>query len=333
MRTEQLAEELADEQVDEHISSPGEVLREERLRQNLGEKDVADKLHITIHYLKAIESNSYEKLPGAIFVKGYIKSYAELLKLDSNRLLELYVEHTNRQLEKEKEKTLIQVKRRRDRNRPWVIVSVIGFIGGFTGLWAYNNFLPANDPVVIAPAISEPAPAEAPSASSSENTPVQSPINEQAAILIPLTENSGIAAGVQELSNDAVDTTSDDLIAALTALADDAREDETSLEPLVPPLGEVTEPSDRVIEIFAAGSDVLRIAFSGESWVEVNDEGQNQIYRDIRGAGDILEITGSAPFYILLGDAPFTNLTFNGTEIDVSDDIRIDNSARLTVGL
>ena len=154
MRTEQLAEELADEQVDEHISSPGGVLREERLRQNLGEKDVADKLHITIHYLKAIESNSYEKLPGAIFVKGYIKSYAELLKLDSNRLLELYVEHTNRQLEKEKEKTLIQVKRRRDRNRPWVIVSVIGFIGGFTGLWAYNNFLPANDPVVIAPAIS-----------------------------------------------------------------------------------------------------------------------------------------------------------------------------------
>ena len=93
------------------------------------------------------------------------------------------------------------------------------------------------------------------------------------------------------------------------------------------------EPLDQVIEISAAGSDVLRIAFTGESWVEVNDESQNRIYRDIRGAGDTLEITGNAPFYILLGDAPFTTLTFNGTEIDVSDDIRIDNSARVTVGL
>ena len=70
-----------------------------------------------------------------------------------------------------------------------------------------------------------------------------------------------------------------------------------------------------------------------ERWVEVNAGAQKQIYRDIRSAGDVLEITGSAPFSILLGDAPFTSLTFNGTEIDVSDNIRIDNSARLTVGL
>jgi len=89
----------------------------------------------------------------------------------------------------------------------------------------------------------------------------------------------------------------------------------------------------RVITIEAIGSDLLRISFIGESWIEVNDSESRQIYRDIREAGDVLEITGSAPFNILLGDAPFINMSLNGDEIDLSADIRIDNSARLTVGL
>jgi cytoskeleton protein RodZ len=89
----------------------------------------------------------------------------------------------------------------------------------------------------------------------------------------------------------------------------------------------------RVITVQADGSDVLRISFSGESWVEVNDGASNEIYRDLLEAGDILQITGTAPFNVLLGDAPFTELTFNGDEVDVSGNIRIDNSARLTVGL
>jgi cytoskeleton protein RodZ len=89
----------------------------------------------------------------------------------------------------------------------------------------------------------------------------------------------------------------------------------------------------RVITVQADGSDVLRISFSGESWVEVNDGASNEIYRDLLEAGDILQITGTAPFNVLLGDAPFTELTFNGDVVDVSGNIRIDNSARLTVGL
>ena len=97
-------------------------------------------------------------------------------------------------------------------------------------------------------------------------------------------------------------------------------------------VAEATDQS-RVFTIEAIGNDVLRISFIGESWIEVNDSESQQIYRDIREAGDVLEITGSAPFNILLGDAPFTSMSLNGDEIDLSADIRIDNSARLTVGL
>ena len=88
-----------------------------------------------------------------------------------------------------------------------------------------------------------------------------------------------------------------------------------------------------MISVVGPGNDVLRISFSGASWIEVSDGEENQIYRDLRAAGDVLEITGSAPFGILLGDAPLARLTLNGNEIDVLDNIRSDNSARLTVGL
>ena len=68
----------------------GETLRLQRESKGLPEKEVADRLHITVHYLRSIESNKYEKLPGEVFARGYIKSYAELLELDTDEILNLY---------------------------------------------------------------------------------------------------------------------------------------------------------------------------------------------------------------------------------------------------
>ena len=106
-----------------------------------------------------------------------------------------------------------------------------------------------------------------------------------------------------------------------------------TIRPLGDKLPAGVEAAERFIEIVAAGDDVLRISFSGQSWVEINDVNANQIHRDIRLAGDVVEIRGRSPFNNLLGDATFARLIFNGAEINVFDNIRIDNSARLTVGL
>ena len=89
----------------------------------------------------------------------------------------------------------------------------------------------------------------------------------------------------------------------------------------------------RVVAVTNEGSDVLRVSFTDESFIQVSDADANRIYRGTLGRGDVLEITDSAPFTVLIGDAPLTRLTLNGNEIDVSSSIRIDNSARLTVGL
>jgi formate dehydrogenase iron-sulfur subunit len=61
-------------------------MQQERIRRGLSEKEVADQLHITMHYVRSLEANNYDKLPGAVFAKGYIKNYAQLLELDEVEL-------------------------------------------------------------------------------------------------------------------------------------------------------------------------------------------------------------------------------------------------------
>ncbi|MEC7079323.1 MAG: DUF4115 domain-containing protein, partial [Pseudomonadota bacterium] len=81
------------------------------------------------------------------------------------------------------------------------------------------------------------------------------------------------------------------------------------------------------------GKDTLKLSFSGTSWIEVRDSGDGERYRDLRMAGDVLEIKGVAPFDVFLGDAPRIRLSLNGDDIDLSQEPRIDNSVQLTVGL
>src|SRR5690606_41276649 len=97
--------------------------------------------------------------------------------------------------------------------------------------------------------------------------------------------------------------------------------------------GEATVLVARLINIDAGGGDDMQIAFNGVSRVQVDDGTDKQIYRDTRGAGDVLRITGSVPFDISLGDAGAVELSLNGDPVEFTSSIRTDNSARLTIGL
>ena len=342
MQSEKFSDNVSEEGVAEEFLTAGDMLREERLRQNISEKEVGDQLHITAHYVRALESDNYEKLPGAVFVKGYLKNYASLLNLDEAELLGQYEKTSWQQRGEEKERARLYRRRQRGKNFPWVMLSVLGFVGGFAVLWAYNNFFGENGQPVTVPDNSTSESVEEVSALIQPSV-ITSTGQSQTEINPTLNASESrqgriISNALPEITDeDSVSTNSVSTTSALTnlpAIPGNSRGQEVPAQAATDFISDtLVEAESRIIEINSAGSDVLRIFFSGESWVEVNDEAENSIYRDIRDVGDVLEITGNAPFNILLGDAPFARLTFNGTEIDVSDNIRIDNSALLTVGL
>ncbi|MCL4401823.1 MAG: DUF4115 domain-containing protein [Acidobacteria bacterium] len=68
------------------MDSVGETLRRERLRQNLDLHQVARETKIGVRMLEAIEADDFEKLPGGVFAKSFVRQYARLLGLEEDEL-------------------------------------------------------------------------------------------------------------------------------------------------------------------------------------------------------------------------------------------------------
>ena len=68
----------------------GAVLRAARLAKGLEIADIANELRIPKLYLAALESETYDELPGATYGHGYIKSYCKMLGIDATPHLDKY---------------------------------------------------------------------------------------------------------------------------------------------------------------------------------------------------------------------------------------------------
>lgn len=78
---------------DDHNELPalsGVILRSERERQGLEPGHVAKKLGLTLRTLNALELDDYDKLPGAVYVRGYLRRYCALLEIDSQAVVESF---------------------------------------------------------------------------------------------------------------------------------------------------------------------------------------------------------------------------------------------------
>jgi cytoskeleton protein RodZ len=68
---------------------PGAVLAAARTAQNLSVADVARQLKLSASQVNALEAGEFERLPGPVFVRGFVRNYARLLRLDPDRLLDM----------------------------------------------------------------------------------------------------------------------------------------------------------------------------------------------------------------------------------------------------
>ena len=69
---------------------PGHQLSIAREAANLTLSDVASYLHLDIKTIEALEHDEYEQLPAPMFVRGYLRGYARLLKLRPEPILEAF---------------------------------------------------------------------------------------------------------------------------------------------------------------------------------------------------------------------------------------------------
>ena len=70
----------------------GDILRSEREKQRLTIKDVENETSIRALYIEAIEKGDQKALPSEVYVKGFIRNYADFLHLDADALARQYRE-------------------------------------------------------------------------------------------------------------------------------------------------------------------------------------------------------------------------------------------------
>jgi cytoskeleton protein RodZ len=291
--------------------SPGAMLSAQRETLELSIQQVADQLNLTMHFVRALESDSFEKLPGEVFVRGYIRAYSNLLRLDPVQILLIFDEFTSQKIARKEEAIKRRDRRRQDKNRPWIVFSGFAFVAVAVGLWYANPATPTTN------AVSEPLVAIAPVISVLSTVPLEIPVS-----VAPL--DAAVSATPLETTEPAIDLpqtlSMSEVEAPVGALANDST-------PVVGTLAGKLEAHDW------AGSDELTLRFEADCWVEIEHLGGEQVYRDQSRAGDTLVIKGTAPFSVLLGNARDVAITFNGRSMDISNNVRSDNTARLSIGM
>src|SRR5258705_13050264 len=71
----------------------GEQLRLAREGRGIPLREISDQTRISMHYLEAIESNDYKRLPGGIFNRSFVKAYARYVGYDEKEAVEGYTRY------------------------------------------------------------------------------------------------------------------------------------------------------------------------------------------------------------------------------------------------
>ena len=147
----------------------GNSLREARLRQGLDFPELEQATKIRAKYLRALEEEQFDSLPGQTYVKGFLRGYADSLGLDG----QLYVdEYNSRYVTNEDEPPLrarrstVQVRNPRLESR--VVVAALVAIAVVTALviaaWRFGgpdearNTIPNLGRAPIQPRVKKPRP-------------------------------------------------------------------------------------------------------------------------------------------------------------------------------
>ncbi len=70
----------------------GQYLHNARVAKDIDLREAAQQTRISVQYLIALEQEDFTKLPGEVFVKGFLKNYSRYLKLDEAEVMKRYAE-------------------------------------------------------------------------------------------------------------------------------------------------------------------------------------------------------------------------------------------------
>ena len=283
--------------------SPGLILRDARESQSLTENDIALALNLPIYVITSIEADRAVGTRSSVFMRGYIRSYARLMDLDGDPLVDLYDEKNSVKVGLSLSTVgsgnmgtigSVGAEKHGARQIKWILSLTPLLIILMIGLWAGRNFVEESTD----PTLEEFDSKEVVNIEEKEKSPSQT--NDLNKVNLSIFPKEKVITVPEHRDNKG----SIDIQSSMHG-----------------------RKSNELI-----ASDTLLFSFGEDCWVEVQDGSGELIYGDLSRAGSTLEVSGIPPLRVLLGYAHGVSLMHNGSNVALAPHTR-NNVASFVLGI
>lgn len=275
------------------ITSVGDLLRAGREARGLSKMDIAQMLKLGVRQVDALETGTWDTLPGPTFIRGFVRNYARLVQLDSEPLMReldrCLVPQENRLSLPEAQPTDMPVPGSRIAQRDRVFIfSGIALV--VAALLAYTLF--ASDLSALREQAQQmlDAAAKKPEMEGGGNSPAASES------LMPPGATAGDVLNPQAEPRETP--------ALATAVVAEQTNTPAVSEP-APSLQPVAKPPQ------------IRFSVSKESWIEVRDRDNRVLHSQRQPADSEHSLSGQGPLSLVIGYAPGVKLFWHGQAVDL----------------
>ena len=288
------------------MSAFGENLRREREMRGVSLEEISSATKISMRFLEAIEREDFSILPGGIFSRSFIRSYAKYLGLDEERTVAEFQLAARPQADFDLHRmatgTSAAAQPRARTPLVATLVAVVLLAGGYV-LFRYSrqaaeNTTPPPPAPLVTPKVATPAPPPPPC---TDSTGIPAPVTgEEAPGTAPLPKPN--CTPVQTPPPTSVAGETPPGAAPGTTLAPGAN-------PGGPPTAATTNPPET-----KPGADtdlVLQVAATERAWVAVDADGKTVLQR-VLNPDEVQTLKAHKSFEVTAGNAQAVILTLNG---------------------
>jgi cytoskeleton protein RodZ len=275
-------------------ATPGSVLALARREHNLSVVDVARHLKLSPAQVEALEAGAYERLPGPVFVRGFLRNYAKLLGIDPQPLLRSIDSQSAQPAIADRRPHAPQVVME-DRPSRWPLYTVLvaALIVGVLAIYEFGF----NEP----PQPAQPAGGESSAAPTVDSAQPQSAAESAGPVAVASAPLSGGATGEPPTLDVQPAPTQADAAAAA-------------------PAPQKARPGERE----------LYFKFDEDSWVEVRDRDDRVVFSRLNQAGTEERVNARPPVKLVVGNARGVRLNYDDQPVDLAPHTGV-TVARLTL--
>ncbi|EJL6734216.1 cytoskeleton protein RodZ [Vibrio alginolyticus] len=286
----------------------GTLLKNKRESLGMSQKQVADRLRLRISVIEDIENNRFESQQVATFTRGYLRSYAKFVGLDEKVVLtalEQTADAQPQEQEIEMQSFSRKTKDEKHNSRIMLLTWVIGLvIIGISAAWWWQN----QQENSLTKEVTDSS-VEAPQPTAQELADIDLMTAEELIASTP-EEVASTNEGVAELTEAPVEQGADPLLTET--------ENTTSVDSEEPVAVIEAAEEEQPAPVVPEGMTLLTMKFKADCWIQVKDTNGKTLVSGTHKPGQDVELTGKAPFKVILGAPEGVTMTFASEPVDLS---------------